>query len=177
MKRVTSKEIQALIPLYTDEGGNFTSVKAEEGETLLEKSVRTVLKNICEFYHYDLEASNKDYRRELGIKKLPPIPLKDSLVLIAVKVRKPIGKNDGAYAYVNVGKVEKVEGSKIIFKDGTTLETLSTEKTIKTSIYMARSLKEEIKSKKAMVREEEVGYTGKKIKLYEDLHIVIYKKY
>ena len=42
---------------------------------------------------------------------------------------------------------------------------------------MARSLKEEIKSKKVMVREEEIGYTEKRIKLYEDLHIVVYKKY
>lgn len=178
MKDILKDEIEAIIPIYTKEGGNFTKVKRVGEDLLVAKSVKSVLKDICKFYHYDLKSSNKAYGRMLGIKKTPPIPFTKNLIFIAVKTRKPIGKDDGAFSYVNIEKVEEVKEGTIYFKDGKVLDILSKDKTILKNINLAKLLKEKPTRDPFVLREEELNYniyTKDILSLKEDLTI-IYRK-
>ena len=178
MKDILKGEIQAIVPIYTRQGGNFTQIKDGDGDILVKKSTRSVLKEICKFYHYDLKSSNQEYGDMLGIKKTPPIPFTKELILIAVKTRTPIGKDDGAFSYVNIEKVEDVKDQTIYFKDGNNLKTLSKDKTILRNINLAKLLKTKTTRGLSSLREEESSYdiyTADRLSLREDLNI-IYRK-
>lgn len=143
MHEILKGNIDAVIPIYTDTGANFTKIISSDGNVVIENPIGTVLKKICNYYHHDLKASNSEYRKRLKIHKLPPIPLTGRLTFIAIKTRVPFGKNDGAYSYINIENVKKVEGDIIFFKDGNTLKTLYSEFTIERKRFKGAFLKNE----------------------------------
>lgn len=158
MKEILEGQVEAINPIYTDEGANFTIIKRTDGDILIKKSTRSVLKDICKRYHYDLSSSNKTYGEMLGIKKTPPIPFTKELILMAVKTRIPIGKDDGAFSYVNIEKIQEVKNKTIYFKDGHSLKVLSVDKTILKNIKLAKLLKTKTIGDIALIRDEKNSY-------------------
>ena len=179
MKDILKGDIQALVPIYTKEGGNYTKILLKDKQVLLEKSIRTVLRDICKYYHYDLKISNRDYGSMINVKKTPPIPFTRDLILIAVKTRSPIGKDDGAFSYVNIERIKTLKDGTIYFNNGSSLKTLAKDTSIQKNISLARLLKSQANNRDLLVREEGHGpydiCMEDQISLREDL-IVIYKR-
>ncbi|MDR7869336.1 MAG: competence protein ComK [Tissierellaceae bacterium] len=113
MKDIIEKGIEAILPVYIKDRGNCTVVYTKEDRIIIEKTSKTVITNLCKYYHLDLRASNKAYGDLLTIKKHPPIPFTYDQIFIPMKTRKPIARHDGAYGYVNMESINKISKSKI----------------------------------------------------------------
>lgn len=101
-------KLVAFIPCYDDKLGNATKLIYEEKEVLVGKTVKTVVKNLCMHYQFDLKASNKYYSEILTSKSAIPIPISTALIYVQLKVREPIGKDDGAMGYFKLNYVDKI---------------------------------------------------------------------
>lgn len=175
MENILKKGLDALVPIYTEGGYNSTCIKLGQGEILMEKSVKGVLKDLCAYYHYDLKKSNQDYGQKINLKKMVPIPLTQDIVLIAIKTRSPIGKDDGALSYINIQSIKKVKQGQVYFKNGSSLKTLCSQATIEKHIGLAKLLKDLAGKKTSLLREEEASYLSDTISLRQDL-LIIYKR-
>lgn len=175
MKALIERKILALLPHYTREGANYTKVKVLDGEEIvIEKNINSTLKYICAYYHYDLKSSSKTCREVLGIKKTPPIAINKDMVFIAIKTRKPIGKDDGAYSYINIESIRRFKDGNIDFKNEASLKVDCKLKTIEKNIKQARLLKDIIYSRNILIKEEDEIYKREE-SLKVDLEMV-YRK-
>ena len=175
MRELVKKKIMAMLPYYTDEGANFTFIKLLNGEDILfRKTIKSTLKCLCRFYHHDPNASSKTCSEMLGVKKMPPIAINEDMVFIAVKTRRPIGKDDGAYSYINIEMIKKIQEETIYFKNGDHIGVISSRKTIEKSIKQARLLKEMTNNRQMITREGDIDYITEE-SLKRDLD-TIYKK-
>ena len=148
MKEIIEKGIEAILPVYIEDKGNCTLIYTREDEVILEKALKSTIRNLCKYYHLDLKASNKTYGDLLSINKQPPIPLSPNQVFVPVKVRKPIVSHDGAYGYINIDSIEKISSrdsspleSTIYLKSKRTIEAICRDITIKKNINKGRLAK------------------------------------
>lgn len=113
MQKVFKEEIIAILPSYIKDKGNCTVVWIKNKEpVIIEKTIKTTIKNMCRYYHLDLKSSNKTYGEILSIKRSPPIPFGRDKVFIKVKTRIPLARDDGAYGYINLSAIEKISSIK-----------------------------------------------------------------
>jgi hypothetical protein len=120
------QNINCLIPVYDEAGGNVTQVHMDDGRILRDnRKVCTVLKSLAKVFAVDVEAARVKYSKLIDRKISVPIPLHRDLVLIPVKMRKPIAREDGAWGYVVLSKIvcyakhsEKANTTQIFFDDG-----------------------------------------------------------
>lgn len=140
MEQIIQKGIEAILPVYIKDRGNCTAIYTREDEIILEKSIKTIILNLCKYYHLDLKASNKTYGNLLSIKKYPPIPFTHDQIFIPIKSRIPITKHDGAYGYVNINSIEKISTSKlennsiIILSNNRSIKVYSKDSTVQRNI-------------------------------------------
>lgn len=121
-----------LQPLYMEDGTNGTLVNLGKGNCYQDKrKVKTILKQVAKQFAVDLSAAKANYGRAVGRKDSTPIPMTGSLVLLPVKMRLPVSKDDGSWGYVVLEqiayytKVDLLEyKSKVTFKDGSEVFTL-----------------------------------------------------
>lgn len=130
-----NEELIAFLPVYIDMKGNCTSLHTARGGVYnVEKSIRTVLNQLSEYFLVDLKASRKYYGELLFVTNLVPIPFNEDNVFIPLKVRKPLCKNDGSIGYVNIDYIEKLSvsnGKTIVhFKNKTTIDSLNSIETV-----------------------------------------------
>jgi len=135
LEKIIYEELIAFLPVYVQLKGNCTSIYTiGGGNYYVEKSLRTFLKQLTEYYLVDLKAVRKYYGELLAIRNLVPIPLNHENVFIPLKVRKPICKNDGSIGYINIKYIERVtesSGKTIVYlKDKTTIESLNSLNTV-----------------------------------------------
>lgn len=166
MEDLVKRGIQAILPIYLKNRGNCTLVYTNNKELILEKTIRTVIKNLCQFYHLDLKASNKTYGDLLSIRKHYPIPFNEENIFIQAKTRSPIGKHDGAYGYINIDSIDKIKGdislpdiSIIHLKSGQSIRVLCKETTLNKNIKYGEIIKRlMIKDNRYMVKEPDSLY-------------------
>lgn len=99
--------LAALVPHYDVDGGNATVIYTTEGK--IEPDPRTVkwnLRRLARLYCVDLEAARQRYGGYLECGQGVPIPFTPRLVLVPLKVRRAVGKNDGSSGYFNPAVVE-----------------------------------------------------------------------
>jgi len=141
-------EIAALEPCYVPIEGNVVRVYTRDGSTFLnQRSMKAVIKNICACYNADLKALCANYGKYLHCKQDVPIPLSPALVLIRVKMRRPLYENDGATGYVNLldvtgisapGPDREQEVSCLLdLKGGRSVPSLFSEQNIRQRLAMA----------------------------------------
>lgn len=123
------------------------------------KTIKTILIQLCKYYLVDLKAIRSYYGNLLNIKNLTPIPFNKENIFIPVKVRKPLLKNDGSIGYVNIKYIRKVslhnEKTIIYLTDNNTIECLNSVETINKHINngnIVRKLYEE-KERASLVNE------------------------
>lgn len=111
VEQIKEKSIAALIPCYHNEYGNATeAVFLEEEAVTIPRTVKTVLKNIAKIYAVDLQALRQKYSEILGCSKAIPVPLHSRFILMPVKVRKVVSKNDSSRGYINYFAIKDVQG-------------------------------------------------------------------
>ena len=135
MEKIVQEELMALIPVYMDMKGNCTSLYTVRGGIYnVEKSIRTILNQLSEYFLVDLKASRKYYGELLFMTNLVPIPFNENNVFIPLKVRKPLCKNDGSVGYINIDYIESVSASNdktiVHLKNKTTINSLNSIETV-----------------------------------------------
>lgn len=158
-----TQEIMAFIPIYMDMKGNCTLLYTTKGgEIALEKCTRTILNLLSKYYLVDLKESKKYYSSLIGIKNSIPIPFNRENILIPVKVRKPILRNDGSLGYINLKYIEKIAEGKncttIYLENNHKILSLNTFKTIEKQIKLGHIVKRFCEEKEGIViKESEEG--------------------
>ncbi len=142
MKEIIEKGIVAILPEYVKDIGNCTIIYTKDkNKIILNKTIRTILKNICSHYHLDVKAANKTYGEVLSVKRSPPIPFARDNIFINMKVRQPIHKDDGAHGYIKLDEISQIKRSKtskqntcVSLKNGLEIEALNKPETINKKI-------------------------------------------
>jgi len=133
----------AYIPCY--DGGNSVIAVKKDGQTItLNKSIKSVMRMLIKESSLDINAFRQNFSGLAGKSNLIPIPLSLDIVLIPLKVRKAIGKNDGCYAYVDMSCIKHVSGHKpsvAMLSCGMELKCLESAKSVKQRINVANMVK------------------------------------
>ena len=109
MDRLISEQIIAIIPVYIENRGNSTLIYTKKSQETIYKSIKTVLKNLCNHYHLDIKQSNNYYRKFVLNKNSIPTPFSREDIFIQIKVRNPIGKDDGAKGFIRLDSILEIE--------------------------------------------------------------------
>jgi hypothetical protein len=143
------KVIAALVPCYHNNYGNATEIiYLGKGSSIVPRTVKTVLKNIAKEYAIDIKASREKYGKLLGCGRAAPIPLDRETILIPLKMRRVISKNDSARGYINCLTVKDVEDKGegntclVVLRDDRTVKCLHSKRNIKQHInncYLVRT--------------------------------------
>lgn len=150
-------KITYFIPAYEKTIGSVTKVMVENGgETTVNIKCKSYFNRICREYTVDSFASKSKYGKLIGSINCVPIPLTSDILLISVKVRKPIVKSDGAMGYVNFHQIKDCTETKtgevqLIFKNDTKLSVISSYKTLQKSIREARIIHDHYKKEKGLI--------------------------
>ena len=142
-------EIAALEPCYILDQGNLVRVHKRDGSTFLNhRSMKAVIRNICACYNADLRTLAANYGHYLHCKQDVPIPLSPALVLVRLKMRRPMYENDGATGYVNLRDVTGIsapgpdreqEASCLVdLKGGGSVPSLFSEDNVRRRLAMAK---------------------------------------
>ena len=88
---------------------------------------------VCRFFQKDLRLIRQQAREITGQRSLNPLPINHNMILVPFKIRKPIGKDDGAMGYFFSSSIDDIredgDGVRVFLRDGQhyrILETLST---------------------------------------------------
>ncbi|AOT70036.1 hypothetical protein [Geosporobacter ferrireducens] len=135
--------ICCLIPIYQQNTGNATKLITDQGTCFIDKRmIKTVLKLLCKHYTIHMESCREKYgtiiHRQLGV----PLPIHSRLLLIPLKMRKPMFGKDGAYGYVNLYGIESLEEQNgytvICLQSGIKVPSLHKLQTVRRQINQAK---------------------------------------
>jgi|GEM_PF-612757 len=120
------QNINCLVPVYDEAGGNVTQVHMDDGRILTDtRKICTVLRNLAKIFAVDVEAARVKYSKLIDRKISVPIPLHLDLVVVPIKMRKLVAREDGAWGYVVLSKIicyarhpEKADVIQIFFDNG-----------------------------------------------------------
>lgn len=135
MEKILDDIIVAFVPHYVKDKGNCTLVYTiGSGPIVIEKNIKTFIKNLCKHYMIDLAETRKRYKKMILYPNMLPIPLSKNDIYIPFKTRIPLAKNDGALGYINMNYIKKISEGKgttsIQIEGGICLEVLSTVDTV-----------------------------------------------
>lgn len=110
MKKLSFEEIwqsiNCLVPIYDEHGGNVTEVHLDDGRVLIDqRKTCSVVNSLAKVFAVSVGGARKKYSKLVNRKLSVPIPLHQDLVLVPVKMRKPIAREDGAWGYVVLSKI------------------------------------------------------------------------
>ncbi|ACB86105.1 hypothetical protein [Natranaerobius thermophilus] len=131
--RIVIHNLRAIVPEYLEDHGNITKVVFKNGQkTFFKKSYRSTVAKLISDMGYHQEELVKKYGQVINRKQGIPIPLTENDVMVQIKYRKPIGKDDGAMARINpedLKDIRPLEADKnksvLIFKNGDTMNSLT----------------------------------------------------
>jgi len=110
IENILEKGLACLMPVYEPGQGNAVKLIADDGSAfIVPRTIKTVLNLICRYYTVHIEACRARYGKILNQRLGVPLAIHSSLVLIPLKLRKPLLPKDGAYGYVNLYSIEGVE--------------------------------------------------------------------
>ena len=106
-----------MIPIYQATAGNATKIIAEDGNIYIDnRTIKTVLRTLCQCYTIQIELCRKKYGQMIHQSLCVPILINSKLLMIPLKMRKPMFEKDGAYGYINFNTIKEV-----VEKEGNTL--------------------------------------------------------
>jgi hypothetical protein len=167
--QIIEKGIYALVPTYMPSKGNVTKIIGADGCIYIDsRIVKTVLKAICKHYAVHIEHCREKYGKMINQRLSVPLPIHKDLLLVPVKVRKPMFSNDGACGYINLHGIEVIQGKDentvFVLKNGVEIECIHRLRTVYQHVNNARliskqvSVYEEIEAQYSLVKELCQGY-------------------
>lgn len=133
-----------IIPEYVEGLGNCTKIKDAKGEQILERTVKSVIKSICNEKMMDLRILKRKAEKILGQSNLIPIYLSSNEIYIPVRIRRPMVERDGGYGYVNFSMIEKIMDKHILLKDKSNLNYIGSKRSLMKRCKMAGVLIESL---------------------------------
>ena len=113
--------ISCLVPIYQQKIGNSTKIIADDGTIYMDqRTIKTVLKALCQYYTIQIEYCRKKYGNMIHQRLCVPILIHSRLLMIPLKMRKPMFEKDGAYGYINlyaINEVAEKEGNTLVRLD------------------------------------------------------------
>lgn len=138
----------AYIPVY--ENGNSVKAVRKDGVTVgFGMSIKSMIKALLKESSMDVRLLRQNYSGSIGRMNLMPIPLGLDRVLIPVKVRKVIGKNDGVYGYIDLFSIEESSGDEmpvIRLKCGFEIHCLEKIRTVRNRIKLGNVIMDKFAS-------------------------------
>ncbi len=139
LEEIIDEGISCLIPIYETGNGNCTKIISNNGNQFTDRrTLKTVLRSLCQYYTIQVEYCRKKYGKLLQQSICIPILIHNKLLLIPLKMRKPLFEKDGAYGYVNFHEIKSIED-----KNGTTIIKLNNGLDV-TCIQKIKSVKQYI---------------------------------
>ncbi|RKD32364.1 hypothetical protein BET03_03165 [Thermohalobacter berrensis] len=163
MEKLLDEGIMAIVPVYINMKGNVTKIiTREKNEFQTNRSIKTFLRILASFYGVDLRVSRKYYGKLIGAKNIVPFYFDRDNILVPVKVRKPISKNDGAFGYINLKYIREVKEKKktvnIILEGNISIKCLQSYRTVIKHIRDAKILKRVCSYNEPLVMEERANF-------------------
>lgn len=156
------QDFLAILPTYRDNLGNCTLVVREDGQFVVGKTLRTVIKKICRHYHIDQKSANSYYGRMLSLRTGLPLVISPERIYIQLKIREPIGKDDGAMGYIRVNSISEVlerNGAALIRMENLTdITCLCTPENAKKQLANGRLVRELYGNRQADTIRESLEY-------------------
>ncbi|NLI60466.1 MAG: hypothetical protein GX375_03440 [Clostridiales bacterium] len=139
------KGMCGLLPIYDDDGGNYTKLIFEnDSPIIIKKRTNTILVRLAAFFQKDIRLIRAQAREVTGRRNMNPLPITQDIILVPFKVRKPIGKDDGAVGYFYHRAIENIieekESVGIVLRDGQEYDILDTYPTAKHHIACAHQI-------------------------------------
>ncbi|WP_120168777.1 hypothetical protein [Thermohalobacter berrensis] len=163
IEKLLDEGIMAIVPVYINMKGNVTKIiTREKNEFQTNRSIKTFLRILASFYGVDLRVSRKYYGKLIGAKNIVPFYFDRDNILVPVKVRKPISKNDGAFGYINLKYIREVKEKKktvnIILEGNISIKCLQSYRTVIKHIRDAKILKRVCSYNEPLVMEERANF-------------------
>lgn len=163
MNNVFQGEILAILPKYIKDRGNCTVVIKGGGRAIaLDRSIKTTISLLGKYYMIDLGEVRKRYGSIVLSTNLIPIPLSKRDILVPLKTRYPICKNDGAFGYVNLRYISDIKregmATWIYLNDNSIVECLSSIETVNIHIKDANIISRCYEGYGMEAAEEKAGY-------------------
>lgn len=156
------QDILAILPTYRGDKGNCTLLLREDGQQIIGRTVKTVIKRICKHHHIDLRAANETYGGLLNLKTSIPLVISPDRIYIQLKVREPIGKDDGAMGYFKVGEIDMVkdkEGVAVVrLKNQVEIDCICSAENVRNQISKGKLARELYGSLRTQTVQESLEY-------------------
>lgn len=140
------RDISVIIPTYKEGLGNCTRLILSKEEEIIKITAKTFIKNLCRYHHLDQKASNKYFGDLLSIRSNLPLVFSRQLIYIQLKVREPIGKDDGAMGHFKVQDINKIierQGKTFVrMKNDCEISLLCSKNTAEKQIKQGKLVKE-----------------------------------
>ncbi|NLK97828.1 hypothetical protein [Defluviitalea saccharophila] len=109
MNSIIKRGIQGIVPIYGANGENGIYIYLNDGEAIyMDKSIRAFLAFLFHQRRIDLYALRQWTSSLLHRRNGLPLVFSRELVLVPVKVRKPIGRADGSEGYISLLHIEDI---------------------------------------------------------------------
>lgn len=119
------ENIVAVEPIYEKGFGDATKIYLENGETIIDKrKINTVLKEIAKTELIDMKQVHELIKKYSSLKKSLPHVFDKNHIYIGIKTRKPICKNDGTLAFVNLNKIKECNDGILYLENGVEIKVL-----------------------------------------------------
>lgn len=119
-------QIHAIIPYYDAYGQNSTCILFQDGSKEYEAcSIKNYINRLFYNLHLDPRAVRFWTSQVISTKLNTPLIITEDFILIPIKFRKSIGKQDGCFGYATYQAIESVNNYELHFKNGTSLSMLS----------------------------------------------------
>lgn len=177
LEKILRGNLIAIIPVYMENEGNCTKIVFEKFQDMyIHNRTSTVLKLIADYYTVDLRSIRREYGKGIESKNMVPIPLNKKDILIQIKTRIPISKNDGSIGYFNLRYIDKIiENDEKIYIQTTNnrnIEVLNKKRTIIKHINQGKLVMQIYNERiDSYIKEEPFNYKTPATK--EDIALVI----
>lgn len=156
------QDILAILPTYRGDKGNCTLILREDGQQIVGRTVKTVIKKICKHHHIDLRAANETYGSLLNLKTNIPLVISPERIFVQLKVREPVGKDDGAMGFFKLGGIDEVinrEGVAIVrLRNKTEVGCICSADNVRSQISKGKLAKELYGSIRTQTVQESLEY-------------------
>ncbi len=138
-----------MLPVY-DQGGNATRLYTQQREYEDTRSLRWLLSRTASYYGVDVALIRQQYGTFLNRRLLNPFPLSPDLVLLPLKMRQALIKEDTTIGYINGRQVAHTEPflqapyrSAITFKSGLHLPCMNAIETLRERLLQGDAVHQE----------------------------------
>lgn len=122
--------IYYMIPEYKDGHGSCCRIRENNSEEVYYHTLQVMLKKMLRERGMELKALRRQCSKEIMQRNLIPLYMGPREVLMPIKVREPRVKRDGGYGYVNAVAIRRIEGTRVIMQDGTSIEFIESRRAV-----------------------------------------------